>query len=161
MKTEVRVNQPYYLEIYITDKLGNFASGLTVIYNIYKSSDNSLVASGTLTEYSNIYRASTSFSEPGQYRIEYITPSKFENAIETIVVTDVYDKITRILGLTQENYRLMNPIYDSKGNLIEGVIKIYNNPSDLENDQNPIASYKVTAVHDSSGNVTDYKVVKQ
>ena len=55
----------------------------------------------------------------------------------------------------------MNPIYDSKGNLIEGVIKIYNNPSDLENDQNPIASYKVTAVHDSSGNVTDYKVVKQ
>ena len=64
MKTEVRVNQPYYLEIYITDKLGNFASGLTVIYNIYKSSDNSLVASGTLTEYSNIYLSLIHISEP-------------------------------------------------------------------------------------------------
>ena len=100
----------YYLENAITDQNGDFVSGLTVTYEVRKSVDNSLVASGTMTEEGDVYKISISFSVEGQYRALYITPTGYENGTETILVEDatdliaLNDKLIRVLGLSQENY---------------------------------------------------------
>lgn len=143
-------NEAHKLELSLTDTLGNFVSGKTIIYSVYKSSDNSLYDSGTMTEIgtSGIYQASVTFTEIGQYRIEYITPSKFENIIDTFYVREelaTQELVKRILGLSQENYRIINPVYDTKRNLIAGTIKIYPTASDVDADTNAIAQYQINA----------------
>jgi len=75
-------------------------------------------------------------------------------------IENIKEKIIRILGLVQENFKLYDCIYDTNGNLIEGKIKIYETSNDLENDINPIAIYQISAQYDDNGNCTKYKVIK-
>ena len=51
----------------------------------------------------------------------------------------ILENLKRILGLCHENFR----IYNQAGDLVEGIIKIYDNATDLENDQNPVAEYEI------------------
>jgi hypothetical protein len=71
------------------------------------------------------------------------------------------EKIPRILGLNQENYRITNPIYDSNNNLISTYLKIYRTKSDCDNDVNVYFTYKVTATYDAEGKILTYKVTKE
>jgi len=118
----------YYLELAIIDKSGNFLTGQTVTYTIYKSSDNTLVETGSLTEIgvSGVYKKLVVFTEAIQYRVEYVTPNKFDNVIESFIISEnsldsLDDKIKEILGLSQSNYRLTNTVYDKAMNLINGL----------------------------------------
>lgn len=88
------------LEVSLIDENGNFVSGLTITYELRKSSDNSLVDSGTLIEEGNIYAASVTINEVGQYRIIYFTPSEYENGTEDIVV-DTYDNFRADVSLDE------------------------------------------------------------
>jgi hypothetical protein len=158
---------PTIIEISVIDRRGAFKSGLTVTYNVYKSSDNSLVQSGTMTEVgtSGIYQATITFTEATQFRAEYTTPISYENIIETILVEevsigDINDLIKRILGLTQENYRIFNPQYSKHGNMESAIVKIYPTANDCNNDTNALAEYEVTATHNYIGRMTGYKVIK-
>jgi len=67
------------------------------------------------------------------------------------------DKIKKILGLTQENFKLYNCVY-SGNNLTSANIKIYPTSTDLEADINVIATYSITATFDGDGKCTSYKV---
>ena len=69
------------------------------------------------------------------------------------------DKIGRLLGLSQENFRIFNPVYDSFGNLLSSTIKIYLSKLDCDNNINPIAVYNQTATFNKNL-MTGYKVVK-
>jgi len=158
-------NQQHKLDLSLTDNLGNFVSGKTITYSIYKSSDNSLVTSGTMIEIgtSGVYEASITFTDIGQYRVNYITPSKFENLIETFYVREelaTQELVKRVLGLTQENYRIISPIYDSKRNMTSGRIKIYPTASDVDADTNSLAEYIISATYDNKNQMTGYKVKK-
>jgi len=157
-------NTQYYLESSATDTRGNFISGLTINYTVYKSSDDSLVDSGIMTEIgtTGIYKAPIIFTEAIQYRVIYITPLRYENIIETIIVTEIGEQLKRILGLSQENYRIFNPQYDRHNNLIAGTIKTYSNANDVDTDTNPIAEYEITANFNLRTNLmTSYKVKKK
>ncbi len=99
----------YYLETSVTDSSGDFVSGLTITYEIRKSSDNSLFASGTLTEVGDAYRDSTTFTVVGQYSIFYVTPSTYENGMEQVQVGEI--------GATEANATT------NKDDVIEEVIK--------------------------------------
>ena len=79
--------------------------------------------------------------------------STVEPQIDTLIALT-----QRILGLSQENYRLFDIQYQS-GKLTSATIKIYSSASDCENDDNPIAEYEVTASY-SGTQLTSYKVVK-
>ena len=68
--------------------------------------------------------------------------------------------LKRILGLSQENYRIFNPHYDKYTNLIGGTIKTYTNAIDCENDTNPLAEYQINATFDKSHKMSSYKVKK-
>ncbi len=72
----------------------------------------------------------------------------------------VEDNITRILGLSQSNYRILNPTYDNKNNLLGGTIKIYPTATDVDNDTNAIESYQIQAEYNNKSRMTGYKVTK-
>jgi hypothetical protein len=153
----------YIFDTSIIDKNGSFKSGLTVTYKIYKSIDNSLISSGTLVEVgsSGIYQFSYLFTVLGQYRLEYYTPTKYENGIEMIEIQD--NQLARILGLSQENYRIFNPVYVKKNGqqcMTTATIKTYSTALDCTNDTNKIAEYQITATFDTEARMSHYKVVK-
>jgi len=69
------------------------------------------------------------------------------------------DKISRILGLSQENYRLFDIVYYNSL-ITSAKIKIYNSASDCNGDVNPLAIYNVSATYSEDGLLTSYKVIK-
>ena len=107
-----------------------------------------------------VYKNSISFSEAAQYRVEYITPSKYDNMIETMNVEELSfaDALIRILGLNQENCRMFDEVHDRNSNLIGSLLKIYSSASDVENDANPIAQYQMSATFDRKNKITGYQV---
>ena len=156
-------NRTYYLEVSIIDRKGDFVSGQTITYTVYKSIDNSIFQSGTLTEVgtSGIYQTSIQFTSVGQYRVEYVTPISYENKIETFIVEEnLHDLVKRILGLSQENYRLFSPTYDANNNLTSVTVKIYSTATDCENDTNILAQYSMTATYNANDELQTYKMVK-
>jgi len=68
--------------------------------------------------------------------------------------------VKRILGLSQENYRLSDVVY-TNGLISSTTIKIYPTSVDCENNTNPLAIYNVTASYDLDGKLLNYKVKKQ
>ena len=168
MKTFYK-NQTCYLELAITDIEGNFVisfeSGEEVTYIIKKSSDGSTIASGEMIVDGNIWKVAWTPTLVGEYRIEYTTPEGYEDGMETIMVeestsTAIDEKLNRILGLSQENYRIFNSTYDINNNLLTAMIKIYASASDCDANTNPIATYQVTAVYGDFNRMTSYKVKK-
>jgi len=68
--------------------------------------------------------------------------------------------LRRILGLSQENYRIFNPVYDVNSSLTSATIKIYNTASDCEANINPIATYQLRSGYDVQNRMNSYKVKK-
>ena len=91
------INQIAYLELSVLDVNGDFISGLTVTYEIRKSSDNSLFASGTMSEISSVYTISAMFIIIGEYRVKYITPIGYEDGFENIYI-DNYNNFKSDIG---------------------------------------------------------------
>ena len=80
---------------------------------------------------------------------------------DTAKIDIMYDNIKRILGLTQENFKIVDYIYDNTSNTLQSAtIKIYETSVDCDNDVNEFASYSMEAVYDSSNRLINYKVIK-
>ena len=170
MVTYIKQNTSHFLIAVILDNKGDYQSGLTITYEVRKSSDNSLTTSGTLTSTGNIYTDTISIANIGEYYILYFTPSKYENGLETLIVqtsdiNDIQDsldalgvKLSKVLGLVQSNFRLNNLIYDENGCLTSGQIAIYSNAGDVDSESSPIATYTITGVYNAQTQLTDYKV---
>lgn len=62
----------------------------------------------------------------------------------------------RVLGLSQENFRLKDQSYDGDGNLTSATVRIYANATDAQNDQNHIAQYGITATFTGPGLCSGY-----
>lgn len=76
------------------------------------------------------------------------------------VTNNVMELLKRILGLSQENYRIFNPVYDSNKSMTSAIIKIYPTAGDVDVDTNVIAQYQINATYDSQNRMTGYKVKK-
>jgi hypothetical protein len=172
-------NLSHKLELTVTDLLGNYILGLVINYEVIKCSDDSIISSGTMSEIDSVYTKEITISNVGEYRIKYITPEGYENGFENLIVDD-YDNykgsggggltveqdaiLRRICGLSQENYRVINPVYTTKNNqpcMTSAVIRIYPTASDCNSDTNKIAEYNIEATFDTQARMTGYKVVKE
>lgn len=71
---------------------------------------------------------------------------------------DLEEFLLRSLGLSQENIRINNHVYNSEGLLTQSTLTIYPSRDDLILSQNARASYTMLATYDSEGRVTDYSV---
>ncbi|MBN1467737.1 MAG: hypothetical protein JW924_03345 [Fusobacteriaceae bacterium] len=76
-------------------------------------------------------------------------------------LTPLEEIIKRILGLTQENFRILDATYETINEqecLKTATIKIYPSASDVDTDTNAIATYSLTATYNSQAVVTDYRM---
>ena len=99
MFSKLYVNEPYYLEVCVTDSEGKPIEGLTIEYRIVRL-PNTLVETGILDqcqEESYIgYQKLVRFSKEGQYRIYYHLPVGYPDTIEHIVVEkNVFEKFLK------------------------------------------------------------------
>ena len=172
-------NIPDKLELVVTDLIGNYVSGLIINYEVIKCSDDSVVYSGTMDEIDSVYTKEITLTIVGEYRVKYTTPEGYENGFENIIVDD-YDNykgsggggltveqdaiLRRICGLSQENYKIFNPVYTTKNNqpcMTSAIIRIYPTATDCNSDTNKIAEYSIEATFDTQARMTGYKVVKE
>jgi hypothetical protein len=161
---QITKDTKYYLEAFVTDLHGNPVEGLTLTYTVIKCEDNTIVDSDELVDVGNgIYQGSYVFDTVGQYRIIYDSPYDYTDMVETVVVTEPVsfdvDKLNRILGLSQHNYRIFGQKHDKNGNLTFAKIRLYHTPEDLEDQVNHFAEYEVNTAY-SKNNVSDYSVKK-
>lgn len=59
--------------------------------------------------------------------------------------TNTETSIKYILGLSQQNFRMTDQIYDVNNNMVTATVRIYNNNSDTLNDTNPLKQYAVSS----------------
>jgi hypothetical protein len=153
--TCININTTYYLELFITDVSGNPKAGLNPTYTIYKSTDDSIIAGGNLIDIGNgLYKNSYIFLVTGQYYIIYTTPEDYSDEIESIIVQNEIAKestLLRVLGLSDENKKILNTVHDSDGNLTNATVKIYPTLVDFDNDTNVSAIYEYDATYNSNG----------
>ena len=163
--TQIDIGSTYYLELFVTDAIGDPVIGLSVTYKVYNSDTDAIFDSGSLTDVGNgTYKKSIIFTSIGQYRIIYTTPTNYTDEIEGVLVVEAAvseDLLKRILGLCQENYRILNPLFDKNHNLIGGIIKIYPSATDLESDTNAIATYSIESGFNLTTNLMQYYKVKR
>lgn len=171
MKTLFK-DKEHKLEVAIIDENGGFVSGLTISYDIRNSIGNVYVISGITSEINNLYTLSYVFTENGEYRLKYITPSDYENGFEQIYVVDNYitdisehraeteTRIKYILGLGQQNFKIVDQVYDINNLLLSSTIKIYDNASDCNNDVSTLKEYNMSATYSVDGQITSYKVIE-
>ena len=84
------------------------------------------------------------------------------NNVLTISATsdNIYNSIERVLGLSQQNYRLFNQVYDANNCLLASSIKIYKTANDCNIDTNPISEYSMIATYNATGQMEEYKVIE-
>lgn len=92
----------------------------------------------------------------------YFADGKGENytCVSSLGGETLRDWVERILGLSQQNYKVTNQRYDKYTNLIYSIIKTYRTPEDCNNEINPIATYEMTSTWDKRGHLMGYKVIE-
>jgi len=157
----IEVNTTYPLEMFIVGSDGEPVSGLATTYTIYNSDTNLVIQSGSLTDQGlGIYTGSYSFNTVGAFRVIYNTPSGYSDEIESLIVEESSSlMLKKILGLSQENYRIFDAVYNANHQLVSSTVKTYNTASDCENDINPLASYSMISEYNINNEMTSYKMV--
>lgn len=79
------------------------------------------------------------------------------NDVPTKKITTILIRVKRILGLEGENYRANNYSFDPETGKLQSVDwTLYENATDAQNDQNPIAEYSIDITLDANGEPTEY-----
>jgi len=79
----------------------------------------------------------------------------------TADVAAIAASVARLLGLSQENYRIVGQTYDANNKLTAATIRIFGSKVDTDANTSPVAIYAVSATYDSQGLLVDYKVTRE
>ena len=75
-------------------------------------------------------------------------------------IDDISQKTARVLGLSDENLTITNHTYDNNSNVKSADVTIYPSKSDLENEVNPLAEYKMSAEYNQKDELINYSIKK-
>lgn len=75
-------------------------------------------------------------------------------------LTDLLTPITRLLGLSQENFRMDNHVYNLRGELVSANISIFSSNVDTISNTSPIARYAIAASYDGLGRLQLYTMTQ-
>lgn len=122
--------------------------------------ETTVVARPTLSdiEASSVLAKQSGFSGLAQENTVAARPTLSQIESSNVLAKQV--QVLRILGLSQENFRLIDQIYDNYGNLTSATVKTYSTANDAEDDTNPIAEYQMTATFTGPARCTSY-IMKQ
>ena len=164
-----------YDEFVVLDENDNPVTGLidsNFTKNLYNPDNNEVanISGGTsvaITEMGDgIYKVSFTPNKLGDWFLIVYNSTYFPwgkgNGYRCVeyLTNNVIELLRRILGLSQENYRIFSPVYDARSNLLSGLVKIYPSASDVDTDTNSIARYQITATYNSKNEMNSYKVKK-
>lgn len=81
----------------------------------------------------------------------------FANDFDTITTL-----LTRVLGLTQENFAIDNTVYDGNNNLTQSRIRLYDSESNVGSNNGVISTYNMIATYDPNNvnNMLSYQLKK-
>ena len=149
-KTPDELNEQgvYYLEVIIEYK-GNFYVSIIAVNELNKTSKDI-----------EAIKLETDKIQPDIIDSKDDYKANISSLATSLEISDLNEMIKRVLGLTQENFRIVNPVYNANHLLTSATIKIYGNASDCDNDTNEIATYSMTAGYNANNELTSYKVVK-
>jgi len=168
---KVTLGDNYPVELFLTGNNGKPSLGQTVTFIVKESSSNLTVDSGSLTElgggmYQDFYLTDTL----GFFHIIFTTPAGHTDSVDYFEVENEcakQEELIRALGLSQENFRILNPSYTTINTsngpikvLSQSTVRIYPSKTDTDNDTNHIEEYTMTATHDSEACMTDYKMTR-
>jgi hypothetical protein len=75
-------------------------------------------------------------------------------------ISDVILTLQRVLGLVQQNCRIDHQVYDLRGNMVSGRIRLFPSALDAQNSVNPFGEYQITASYDPQGRLINYLVAQ-
>jgi len=136
----------------ITDHLDPGSTG-NALYNVSAGATPEVIAAAVWSL--NITGFTTTGTAGEMMNFVFNASTGSTDTIDTIAAD-----VKRVLGLTQENFRIKDHVYDTDDLLESATISIYNNATDCDNDTSPLAEYSMVALYDSSGRITSYKVTK-
>jgi len=155
----------------VTDENYSLISGLTeddFTWDLFDPNGDEISDSVTVTlvELGNgSYRSMFTLDTVGTYYLVVYNDNYFpwgkagSIRVTTSDMDQLNDKISRILGLTQENFYIDNTENDDEDNLLSSRIRIYDSASNVGTNNGVIATYNMSAGY--SGRVCEwYKMVK-
>lgn len=132
----------------INSGITNIESGITNIDNNIINIDSGItninddiisINSGITNINTNIISINTNISE---HRIE------------------TENRIKYILGLSQQNFKIIDQVYNPDNLLLTSTIIIYPTSTDLINNTNILKTYSMSATYDVDGKITSYQVIE-
>jgi len=132
----------------INDDIISINSGITNINNNVINIDSGItninddiisINSGITNINTNIISINTNISE---HRIE------------------TENRIKYILGLSQQNFKIIDQVYNPDNLLLTSTIIIYPTSTDLINNTNILKTYSMSATYDVDGKITSYQVIE-
>lgn len=124
-----------------------------------------------LVYYDEVFDSGTGYAEGDSIRITFksqkitVAANDFEITGADGWIFHTYIRqdaalVKRILGLTHENFRIKNQVYNTNNKLTSATIRIYGSAADCANDTSQTAEYTITATYDSDSNCNSYTSVK-
>lgn len=153
-------NVPSLVWSYSTRLLTGFG---TLVADIWSYATRTLTGFGTLTAdiWSYGTRTLTGFGTLVTTIWAYAARTLTGIGASGIATAHEYDdRIARILGLSQENVFIDNPVYDSDDNLVSARLRIYSVASSVGTDNDVLATYTITAIGAGVNMFTTWKQVK-
>jgi len=136
-------------------------SGLTDLEIKVYDENGSLFDTTLMTELpegDGTYIGSFTPDEAGQWRISIRSITNGDRRAKVYEVAE--DKLSLILGLSQQNYRIFGPVYDANNNMTSATIKIYASAPDCNTNTNPLAIYQVLSTYDAQNRMLTYRVTR-
>lgn len=87
-------------------------------------------------------------------------PVVLDARIIPLTLTDLQTGLTRLLGLSQENFRMDDHVYNIRGELTSARVSIYASAADTLADNAPIAEYDIAASYDGQGRLLLYTMTQ-
>lgn len=164
----VKTNVVYFIETAVIGTNGDFVPGLSLTYDVVKSSDGLSVDSGNMVQEGNAYKASTTFTSNGQHRIFYVSPSGYENGMKQITVFDydfndtetILSQLIKLLGLNHENTVIDNQVWEGC-KMLSARVRTFANKADADSATNVLNTYSIEATYDTNNRLNFFKQVEE
>jgi len=163
-----------YENFSVIDETGTLASGISVtefsvdLFNPSGVEVSNSVGTGIAELGNGHYRAEFTPDQVGMwymvvYHDQYFPWGKSDDVqVYTSDIGRIASELSKVLGLTQENYYLDNTVYTEYQGaqlLTSGRVRIYSNAADVGTDNNVIETYQITSTW-TGYKLDTYKVVK-
>ena len=77
-----------------------------------------------------------------------------------LTLEDLQTALLRLLGLSQENFRMDGHVYNLRGELVSARVTTYNSSSDTLTATSPLAQYDIAASYDGQGRLLLYTMTR-